>query len=470
MGPVWALAVLWLAQGGTAGMPAGDALRTLAEREGLSLVMAGVPDEVRYTGTLGETPPTLRAIAAECGLDVAIWRGVLLARPDSGGTVTDRIARAVDDHDRALLLRPPDAGQEWEPGWNEYVVEAARGMLLGDDSEEGLAIRRDAILWMVAEDIQHVARWEEAIASGRAFLRVAPNPDAPAGPPKTGNDSKEFLLAKVLRTDPDDPMPLLDALYTGADYSLFVRVMEETKPLITEAEVERRYLAAMVERNAVGLAEEGKTVSLDTTLAPAELLALLAANGAKPLIWSAADSPTVTAYLENARVEDAVLALGAVCGVFITESGEGVAPSAVLERVLACLPLRLWADAMSASEERDIAEQNARKRFWAALPPEDHERLASAWARLETLTGEGRAAAEDLLWRGPACRMAAAVWSLPRRDGPLPIALYHQPREFMPQYVVVIPSRAEELGSNVYLDLYNSQPNAKPLEWKVNEP
>ncbi len=467
---VWALAVLWMAQGGEVGLPAAGALRSLADREGLSLVTAGIRDDARYTGLMGETPATLRAIASECGLDIAVWRGILLARPDVGGTVTERIARALDDHDRALLLRPPDAGQVWEPGWNEYVVKAAGGMLLGDDSDEALAVRRDAILWMVAQDIQHVARWEEAIGSGRAFIRVVPNPGAPDGPPTTFNDSHELLLAKVLRTDPDDPMQCLESLYAGADYSLFVRIMEEMKPLVTEEEVERRYLAAVIEQYAVGLADTGATISLDTTRSVPELLALLEESGGRPLVCAAEGAPLVTVSLDGTRVEDAVLAVAAVCGLFASQGGEVDTSSATMERVLTCLPLRLWAEAMATGEERNVAEQSARKRFWAALPPEEYERLSTGWSRLETLTGEARAAAEDLLWRDPACRLAAAVWSLPRRDGPLPIALYHQPREFMPQYVVVVPSRAEELGSNVYLDLYNSQPDAKPLEWKVSEP
>jgi len=453
------------------GNPASTVLRELAEREGLSLIACGLTDEVRYHGTMGGPEETLDAVCTECGLEVAVWRNLLLARPNCGGSVRERIEGSLGVHDRRLLLRPPDAGEEWEPGWHEVVVGAARAMLVGDTSEEAEQLRSAAILWITARDLQEVFRWEEAIESGRAFVRVAVN-ETPleTAVPLDGNDSRRFLVAKVARARPDDPTPCLQAVYPGDDFSVFARTFVETKPLVTEAEYEARYLASYREHHSLRFSDNGTVISLDQTGTGREVLEALADKATRPLAWAADDASPVTICLDHARLEDAVLGLCAVCGVFLTDQGAVVEPSLAIEHILTALPLRLWASVMSCRAELGVAAQHARRRFWGTLPETELHRLAAAGARLGTLEGEERQAADALLWVRPAELLQAAVWSLPRRGQPLPISLYEERKGLVPDYIVATRGRAERLGSGVYAELRRMVADGEPLEWAVGQP
>jgi len=170
------MAATLLALGVLLGAPqttAHGVLEQLAGREGLVLLVTGLPEDTMCTVQVGDLLQTLDALEVECGLETAVFRGALLVRPRPDGTLRDRLEATVPDRERELLFRPPDSQEDPDcPGWREYVVETAYRLSVQDDSAEAYDIARCALLWMAAYDVQDLLRWVDAVESGDLLLRL----------------------------------------------------------------------------------------------------------------------------------------------------------------------------------------------------------------------------------------------------------------------------------------------------------
>jgi hypothetical protein len=434
-------------------MPAGDALQVLAEGHGLSLLAVDVAAAPAYTGLIGELEPTRRAIEAECGLETAVWRGLLLACPAKPGDLRTRLEQAVDPESRALLFRPPDTGGPEVPGWEEHVVGCVLAMLTDEGSEATHEIARKAALWMAAWDAQESLLWMDALTTGKLILSVKPS--VPPVTSDTTLQSREAIRGSVPVGSNYGPNQNLGAWILDARYDIYDAQIAREQAMISAEELARRSIERGLTETSLKLGETEPRPQGAFAGDPAELTAWLGGLAGITIEAPASDARQVLVQLRGARAEDVLLALAHMLGLHLMaadRSARLVAPECAYEDLDATLPLDLWSLVRLSKDELAYDKQARRRRAWAALGADGRESLLTPKVRrLADLTADARAAVTDAFLPAAAESVGRCFQCLPERDGPVPLWLFHRPARVAPSYVLASPTHAESLQGATYV-------------------
>jgi hypothetical protein len=463
------LLVLWAGSPVSAdALSLADALRALADVRGLSLVTCDLPpDAPPYTGEIGEVLPTLTAIAEECGVETAVWRGIIIARRGRPGTLRERLSAAVTGRAHDLLFRPPDSRREWEPGWREIVVEYAKRLARGDQSPETQALANDAAMWMVAQALDEVFQWDEANRAGRYWLHVVPR-DAPAG---AGPAPKaEGLLLYRLKPTSDSPGHAEFIAIKDASSDWWAEEAARQRPTVSRDELVQGYIAKAIETHSIALAPGAGLITVEAAGPSADVAQAVGAQIGGRVVWDPDRGQRVTVCLRAARAEDALLALAGVTGRYPWKLNDGVRladPGQANEALLAALPLADWVTCASTVEERKVAAMEWVLVLWRQLPERDADALRAGWVRMAALSQTARRLLSEYIrtWL-IANPLPAALWGLPVGDESPSFGLQDCSAEMFPHLKLLLPCREERVGDGAYLELKTLR-DGKPPEWKV---
>jgi hypothetical protein len=448
-------------------VPAEQALRALAERNQLSLVACDIPPTAAVA--LAPTAGLDEAIGqlATAGIDAVVWRGILIARPGDSRTLRQCIWDALDEHSRSLLFRKPDEGQEWEPGWREHVVECARRMLHNDASAEAYVIACDTAHWLAADNLADWLQWDELARSGRILAHIEP--------PAEGQEaalgwSGSTLLVQAAAPGADVPRYALRATFADGSRNPWRRRVEREHLAIPAEELAARDLADGIGQCRLGIGAPDARLALECSGAAADVLTRVMDEAHAGLTLEQSDQHTAAVVLRAAVPEDAVLALCAGLRRYPLARAGGVtlaAPAVALERILCAVPLPWWARLTASPAENEVVALREREAVWARLAREDRPALETGWVWLTDLSGPSRNALERLCSVGAVKGANRAVWSLPPRDGPVPLWLYEFTGPKVLGYELRSPGWGELIEGQAYADLHSEFAGSGPLEWEV---
>jgi len=449
--------------------PAEEALLAIARASGLSVVASGLPGGGEpFEGATAPADAAVRALSDHFGLEAVVWRGIIIAKPAVSGSLRERLAAALDEHARGLLLRTLDSGDEWAPGWEDLVVGCASDMIAGRATEESYRRACDAALWIAAQDLAAILRWQDAVADASAWLVLRSAADLAPGKPLPVT---EYLGVVAPATDSDDPVGALQYWLPGAGWDPFTRVLEEEGATITRDELVRRALDD--DRSKSRLALDGaERLTGDLSGDVSALSDWIREVGHVEVECDYVPHATVALHLTSAPTEDVLRALAFVLGAALTaEQGRASlrTPAAPLESVSAALPAPLWAEACGTSTELRLTQQATIAAMWAAVTDEDLSRLRTAPTRVRDLSPSARAAALRAARTWVAGDMMDMLQCLPERGGPVPLWLYERRNDLMPCYYITSPMRVEYIGGPFYLEL-KSQATGGPVLWNLAPP
>ncbi len=450
-------------------------LQMLADQHHLSLITTGLPGGAVVRAETDDLYMALFEAAAQTGVEAAVWRDMLLARPGVEGEVAERIRAGLDDRSRALLLRPHDSGSEWEPGWRELVVETIARMLTGDTGPEAYRVACEAALWMAAPALEEMLRWHGCVAAGDALLRIVPyGPRSPVPPSGDPDQAGEYLLVSRPRHGPDDSMGAAQDWIPGTRTRPLAQALEAEGAMVGEDELMRR----LVERGMaeVGLSlGGGETPTLSVEVSGTALEAAQALSNAigTPVGWADAPDAPFRLRLREVRAGDALVALAALCGAHAQPTAEGRArlepPACPLDLLLAALPLDMWTMSVSSRDERWVAVERMRQWWWDLLSPEERQALLDRPARLRNLPGGLGQRTRILLRTRLADDMANVVQCIPEQGGPVPLWLYELRADHLPQYILLTPAVRESVGSHLYFALRGRLEGADVVEFPYGD-
>ncbi len=447
---------------GGPGVTAQAALEQLAEREGLSLIACDLPAEPLYTGEVGELYATLDAVAAECHLETAVYRGILLARPDPGGTLRERLEAALTERERELLLRDEGDLDTVPPLWWELPVRCAEDIIRGDQSAEAYARAFETAAWMAAPALADIIEWSDALAGKRVTLRIGPVAELRfltlPGAGYENPDGWQALLCVVPLLDPTPySMNLKHRFTLGPGGEL--REKADTVIEGSQLKSKRDPRESLPEP----MAHSGVKVSLDFAGGASALGEGIASEFAAP--------GTYRVVLRGAWADDAARALALVGGAAFEDAEDGphpVAEPGARDRVRAALPLRLRATAALTDAERDVLRYETQRAFWSELPEADRERLRAPCTRERDLSPQAQTLVRRVFAPERAQEASWLLRALPRYGEPVRLWLELPADGKRGQYHLIAPTRVETIGGYAYARIrYPARPAAQDedLPW-----
>jgi hypothetical protein len=433
-----------------------EALRAVADAAHLSLITAPATVARRPFRLESATlDAAVGSLSAEYGLDVAVWRGILIAEAgDPTLTPAARLRASLTPEEAELLFRAPDDGSYDAPGF-ELIVAAVKALAKEGHTEANRALLERAALWRAAPELQqHLANLEEAQA-GEVLAAIAP----PAQWEKDRGDpcDSHLVLHYTGSGDPRDVLETQTARFHGPGYDRFVETLKQERATIDREELVRRLLAkARAEEDPLGVGEAwqlpASTEYTETSLASL-VERLGAGSGLRIAVEADLGNTPLVAALREIPLGEALQAAARLGHSVALPTPEGctlAAPVNALERLGAALPVHLWGLANLTSIEADLWCQEHTEAAWAALSPEMRRTLTDHPVPLRELPDEIRPL--------PAYRVARDLrrWfaNLPLRDGPVPLWLYewHADPRFA-NYELRAPGGSEAIAGMAHLAL-----------------
>ncbi|HID08137.1 MAG TPA: hypothetical protein EYP10_13445, partial [Armatimonadetes bacterium] len=343
-------------------------LDALAKEIGKGWIAGELPDK-KYDVRIVQAPPleAIINVADALGIQLELWRGLLIAEPASpGNSLRDKLRQALPKDVAELLLRPPDNGSIAAPGF-ELVLNAIKALYRHDNSPNGHSAVLKAAYWMAAPELRTIIIPYDSACDGTAVIRMLPRSHWVHWLREPELDTCQYhMVFGIPATGLDEP-PNRPIAFHERGYDYFAELLRKEKGLISVAEYKRRIVNACRKRddpiskianvmesisingNGIPLGELGRQIAQMTKVNVKVSDAL-----ATKRVWlNVKDAITADVLLATARVAGGVWALSndmKGCEIDV--------PRITLEQLDTALPLIMWCPAHLTAAEANMVRQD----------------------------------------------------------------------------------------------------------------